>query len=263
MTNTIPHSLSGKRALVTGGSKGIGLAIALALAEAGARVVISARKQADLDEALAQITTSGGEGFAIVCDVADPDQVAAMRTVINDQWGGVDILVNNAGTAPSHKFITHPDDLWHETLAVNLTGVYYVTKAFAGGMLDQKWGRIINIASIVSKIGGKYIAAYTASKHGVLGLTRALAMEFVPHVTVNAICPGYVDTPMTDAAVSRIMEKTGRSVEEARAEITKTSPQGRLIEPDEVAAVALMLAQESARGITGQAINVDGGAVMW
>jgi NAD(P)-dependent dehydrogenase (short-subunit alcohol dehydrogenase family) len=149
-------------------------------------------------------------------------------------------------------------------LAVNLTSVYYVTKALVPPMIAQRQGRVITVASVAAKVGARYIAAYTAAKHGALGLTRALAAELVSYnITVNAICPGYVDTPMTDGSVANIMQRTGMSQEQARETLAKTSPQNRLIDPDEVAALAVYLAQDSARGITGQAINVDGGSVMF
>jgi NAD(P)-dependent dehydrogenase (short-subunit alcohol dehydrogenase family) len=255
--------LAGKRALITGASRGIGRTIALVLADAGAAVAVTARSLDDLQTLAAEVAASGGHAYPVVCDVADPEQVTAMVTAVQAEMGGVDILVNNAGIAASHKFVTHPDELWHRVLAVNLTSVYYVTKAVAPMMLAQQWGRIINIASVAAKAGGKYVAAYTASKHGLLGLTRALAVELVPHITVNAICPGYVDTPMTDNAISNMVARTGMTAVEAQTFLAKTNPQQRLIEPEEVAAVALLLAQEISRGITGQAINVDGGAVMW
>ena len=258
------RTLTGKRALVTGGSRGIGRNIGLALAAAGADVALTARQQPELDAAAADIQALGRQGIGIAGDVTDPDQVRYMAQTAVDQFGGVDILVNNAGRAQSHKFLTHPDDLWHALVAANLTSVYYVTKAKAPVMVAQQWGRIINIASIASKIGGRYIAAYTATKHGVLGLTRALALELVEHqITVNAICPGYVDTPATEANIANIASRTGMSTAKARASLEKVSPQQRLIDPEEVAAVAVMLARDESRGITGQAINVDGGSVMW
>src|SRR6202043_2190826 len=175
--------------------------------------------------------------------VTNPEQVQSMAKTFIEGLGGVDILVNNAGNAGSHKFQTHPDELWHRMLAINLTSVYYVTKAFVPTFIDQRSGRIINIASIASRVGGSYIAAYTAAKHGVLGLTRALATELLPYnVTVNAICPGYVDTPMTDASVRNIITRTGMGEEQARAALAKTSPQQRLITPEEVAAMTVFLA---------------------
>ena len=256
--------LRNRRAVVTGASRGIGRTIALALAEAGADVAVSARSQAPLEELAGEIREMGRRSLAVPCDVTDPEQVARLAQTVLNAWGGVDILVNNAGAAGSHKFLNHPDELWHRMLAINLTSVYYVTKAFLPPMVEQKWGRIINIASIASKTGAKYIAAYTASKHGVLGLTRSLAMELVEHnITVNAICPGYVDTPMTEANIANIAARTGMSPEQVRRTLENMSPQKRLITPEEVAALTVYLAREEARGITAQAINVDGGTVQW
>ncbi|HEY8324996.1 MAG: SDR family NAD(P)-dependent oxidoreductase [Ktedonobacterales bacterium] len=257
------ESLMGKRAVVTGATRGIGRSIALKLAEAGADVAVSARGEADLVALRGEIESRGRRALAVTCDVTDAQQVnERLAKGALDAWGGVDILVNNAGNAGSAKFLGHPDELWQRMLAINLTSVYYVTKAFAPAMVAQGSGRIITIASIAGKVGGKYITAYTASKHGVIGLTRALAVELNQHgITVNAICPGYVDTPMTDASVSNMVARTGMSAAEARQALERMSPQRRLIEPDEVASVALFLALDSSKGITGQAINVDGGEV--
>lgn len=263
MAGTQESTLVGKRAVVTGAGRGIGRSIALELARAGADVAVTARTASDIEQLVTEIQSLGRRSLAVTCDVTDPEQVQHMAKTLTAGLGGVDILVNNAGSAGSHKFVNHPDELWHRMLAVNLTSVYYVTKAFVPTFIEQKGGRIVNIASIAARVGGRYIAAYTAAKHGVLGLTRALAVELLPYnITVNAICPGYVDTPMTDASVSNIARLTGMPEEKARETLAKTSPQGRLIEPEEIAAVALFLAQESSKGITGQAINVDGGGVM-
>ena len=263
MSNDQQFTLSGKRAVVTGAGRGIGRSIALALAQAGADVTVTARTSAELDSLVAQIQATGRKGYAIACDVTDSEQIQHMAQTCLEAMGGLDILVNNAGNAGSHKFLNHPDDLWQRMLAVNLTSVYAVTKAFVPTLVEQRWGRIINIASIASRVGGRYIAAYTAAKHGVLGLTRALATEFNSYnITVNAICPGYVDTPMTDTSVSNISARTSMSEAQARETLAKTSPQKRLIEPDEIAAIAVFLAQDSSKGITGQAINIDGGGVM-
>ncbi len=262
MSNTaLP--LAGKRAVVTGATKGIGRSIALALAGAGADVAISARTSTDLDDLKAELEGIGRRTLAITCDVTDSSAVThGLAGGVLSAWGGVDILVNNAGNAGSAKFLNHPDELWHRMLAINLTSVYYVTKAFVPAMIEQKAGRIISIASIAGKVGGKYISAYTASKHGVVGLTRALAVELNAYnITVNAICPGYVDTPMTDASVANMVARTGMSADEARQALERMSPQNRLIEPDEVASVAVFLALDTSKGITGQAINVDGGEV--
>jgi NAD(P)-dependent dehydrogenase (short-subunit alcohol dehydrogenase family) len=256
-------TLTGRRALVTGAGRGIGRAIALAFAQAGADVALTARTSSEIEPLAAEIEALGRGSLAVTCDVTVPEQVRDMAALVIDAMGGIDILVNNAGSAGSHKFLDHPDELWHRMLLANLTSVYYVTKAFVPALVERRWGRIVNIASVAARVGGPYVAAYTASKHGVLGLTRALAVELVQYnITVNAICPGYVDTPMTQASIANIVARTGRSQEQAREALEKMSPQGRLIEPEEVAAVAVFLAQESSKGITGQAINVDGGAVM-
>jgi NAD(P)-dependent dehydrogenase (short-subunit alcohol dehydrogenase family) len=210
-----------------------------------------------------EIEALGRAALAVPCDVTDPQAVESLATAVRERMGSPQILINNAGAAGSHKFLGHPDELWHRMLAVNLTSAYYVTKAFVPAMVEQRWGRIITIASIASRTGGRYIAAYTAAKHGVLGLTRALAAELVGYnITVNAVCPGYVDTPMTEGSIANIVVRTGMSAAQARVTLERSSPQGRLIAPEEVAAVAVFLAQESSKGITGQAINVDGGSVM-
>jgi NAD(P)-dependent dehydrogenase (short-subunit alcohol dehydrogenase family) len=251
-------------AFITGAGKGIGEAIAYALADLGLRVAVAARTQADVERVAETIRARGGEALPVVCDVTQPVSITQAVAEIQRELGPITVLVNNAGAAQSHKFIGHDDALWQRMLDVNLNSVYHVSKAVVPMMVDAQWGRIINIASITSKVGGKYIAAYTAAKHGVLGLTRALALELVGyHITVNAICPGYVDTPLTEAGVANIVAKTKLSEAEARATLEKISPQNRLITSDEVALVAAMLVNENARGITGQAINVDGGTVMY
>ena len=263
MSNENSHPLAGKRAVVTGAGRGIGRSIALALAQAGANVAVTARTPSEIVQLVDEIHVLGRQSLAVPCDVTDPKQVTHMATTLIEGLGGIDILVNNAGNAGSHKFLNHSDELWHRMLSINLTSVYYVTKAFVPALIEQRYGRIINIASIASRAGGSYIAAYTAAKHGVLGLTRALAVELMPYnITVNAICPGYVNTPMTDASVSNIVARTGMPESKAREALENSSPQKRLIEPEEVAAIAVFLAQDINRGITGQAINVDGGGLM-
>src|SRR5215831_2159296 len=243
--------LAGRRAVVTGAGRGIGRCIALALAQAGANVAVTARTQAEIEQLVAEIRVMDRQSLAVPCDVTDSEQVKHMASTLIEGLGGIDILVNNAGNAGSHKFLNHPDELWHRMLSVNLTSVYYVTKAFVPKLIDQHYGRIINIASLASRVGGSYIAAYTAAKHGVLGLTRALAIELLPNnITVNAICPGYVNTPMTDASVSNIAARTGMTELKAREILETTSPQKRLIEPEEVATVAVFLAQDVNKGIT-------------
>jgi NAD(P)-dependent dehydrogenase (short-subunit alcohol dehydrogenase family) len=251
-------------AFITGGGKGIGEAIAYALARQGVRVAVAARTRSDVERVADSIRKSGGDSIAVVCDATKPDSIASAIEQTKSELGSIDILINNAGASASAKFVGHSDELWHQMIDANLNSTYYVTKAVAPMMIESKWGRIINIASIASKIGGKYVAAYTAAKHGVLGLTRALAVELAAYnITVNAICPGYVDTPMTDRSIENIAARTKSSAAEARAALEKLSPQNRLIAPEEIAAVVMLLISEDARGITGQAINVDGGQVQF
>jgi 3-hydroxybutyrate dehydrogenase len=260
----LTKTLVDRTALVTGGSRGIGRAIALALANEGADVAVSSRTLPDLQKVASEIQESGQRSLAVACDVTDAEQVADLVDQVVESLGPIEILVNNAGASGSHKFIDHPDELWDRMLAINLTSVYRVSKAVVPQMVERKWGRVINVASVASKTPTRYASAYTASKHGVLGLTRAMALELNTfNITVNAICPAYVDTPMTDATIANSAERTGRSPEEILQIIEQGNPQGRLITPEEVAAVAVLLASDSSRGITSQAINVDGGEVLF
>jgi NAD(P)-dependent dehydrogenase (short-subunit alcohol dehydrogenase family) len=263
MTQAARATSAGKVALVTGGGRGIGRAIALALAREGVDLVVSARHAGEIAQVADEVRALGRRALSLVADVSDPAQVTALRDAVAEQLGGVDILVNNAGAAGSAKFLGHDDALWHHMLAANLTSVYYVSKAFVPAMVERGWGRVITVASMHAKVGGAYVAAYTAAKHGVLGLTRALAVELVASkITVNAICPGYVDTAMTRGSIENVRARTGMSEEQARRVFEDMSPQRRLIAPEEVAAVAVLLASDAAQGITGQAISVDGGKVM-
>jgi NAD(P)-dependent dehydrogenase (short-subunit alcohol dehydrogenase family) len=258
--------LSNRIALVTGGGRGIGRAIALAFAREGARVVVAARTAKQVQEVAEEVVTETKSVVVpVVCDVSDQTSVQQMFATVTEKFNvGVDIMVNNAGVAESAPLTKTDDELWHRHLAINLSGTFYCTRAALPGMLDRGWGRVINIASIAGKIGAAYIAAYAASKHGVLGLTRSVAVEVAAKgITVNAICPGYVDTEMTSRGLANIVTKTGRPISEALETIKNMSPQKRLVTPEEVAAVALLLASEEGRGINGQAINIDGGTVLF
>ncbi|MBI2361691.1 MAG: SDR family oxidoreductase [Deltaproteobacteria bacterium] len=252
-----------KVVLVTGGGRGIGRAIALAFAAQGNPVAVTGRTQSSLDQVADEIRRLGADAVAFACDVTRRQEVEALKAEIEGALGTAQILVNSAGMAPAAAFLDMEDQLWEEVFKVNLTGTYYGCKVFLPGMIACGWGRIINIASTVAKVAYSHITAYAASKHAVLGLTRALAIEMArKRVTVNAICPGYVDTEMTRSNAKAMAEKTGKSVDQILDIFKKTSPQGRLIDPKEVGDLALMLASNAAGGITGQAINVDGGAVM-
>jgi 3-hydroxybutyrate dehydrogenase len=256
--------LKDRIALITGGGRGIGRAIALLFASEGAQVVVAARTATEV-EGVAKEISGAHSALPVSCDVSDVENVERLFATIKERYGrSPDILVNNAGIAESAPITKTDDDLWQRHLAINLSGTFYCTRAALPSMIERGWGRVINIASIAGKTGAPYIVAYSASKHGVLGLTRSVALEVAAKgVTVNAICPGYVDTEMTDRGVENIIARTGRSREEALAAITQMSPQNRLITPEEVAALALLLASDEGKGINGQAINVDGGSVLF
>jgi NAD(P)-dependent dehydrogenase (short-subunit alcohol dehydrogenase family) len=245
-----------RHALVTGGGSGVGKAIALALAEAGVDVTICGRRA----DALEAVAAGNKRIHGIVADVTDEQSVLALYEQAEAARGPLDIVIANAGaadSAPAHK-VTLDD--WQRTIDVNLTGAFLTVKPALSGMAARKAGRIVFIASTAGLKGYGYVAPYVAAKHGVVGLMRALAAELAKTgVTVNAVCPGYVETDMLDKSVKKIVEKTGRSVEEARAIITATNPQGRLIQPDEVADAVFWLCGDQAKSVTGQTIALSGG----
>ena len=258
--------LENRIALVTGGGRGIGRAIAMAFASEGAQVTVAARSFEQVEQVAREIADKfSTKALPVVCDVSDAASVERLFKAVNESFGrGPDILVNNAGIAESAPLTKTGDELWQRHLAINLSGSFYCMRAALPQMIERGWGRIVNIASIAGKTGAPYIAAYSASKHGVLGLTRSSALEVASKgITVNAICPGYVDTEMTTRGIENITKKTGLSADQAMESIRKMSPQNRIIEPEEVAALALLLASEEGRGINGQAINVDGGTVLF
>jgi NAD(P)-dependent dehydrogenase (short-subunit alcohol dehydrogenase family) len=245
-----------RHALVTGGGTGVGRAIALALASAGLDVTICGRREAQL----AAVARESSAIFPIAADVTDEASMMALYETAAAARGPFDIIVANAGmasSAPAHR--TSLAD-WRRTLDVNLTGAFLTVQPALSGMAERKAGRIVFIASTAGLKGYAYVAPYVAAKHGVVGLMRALVAENGrTGVTINAICPGFVETGMLEESVQRIVEKTGRSVEETRKTLASVNPQGRFIQPPEIAAAVLWLCSEEARSVTGQTISISGG----
>jgi NAD(P)-dependent dehydrogenase (short-subunit alcohol dehydrogenase family) len=251
--------LADKHAVVTGGGTGIGAAIAVALADAGARVTVMGRRLAPLQATAATLK----DARCRPCDVTDADQVRNAFQQALSESGPIGILINNAGAADSTPFHKMDTAHWRRMLAVNLDGVFNCTLSVYEEMRTQGWGRIVNVASTAAVKGYAYVSAYCAAKHGVLGLTRSLALEAAgTGVTVNAVCPGYTDTAIVSDAVKKIVRKTGCSEDEALVELTSGNPQGRLIHPAEVADAVVWLCRPESASITGQAIVVAGGEVM-
>jgi NAD(P)-dependent dehydrogenase (short-subunit alcohol dehydrogenase family) len=262
--------LKNKTAVVTGSGRGIGKAIALAFAREGARLVVTARTESQLEEVRKEAEAAGADVLTIRTDISKfPDvENLVMRTL--ERFGPPDILVNNASISKRALTVDYDDDVWREVIGINLVGTYLVTKYFLKTMLPGKSGRIISIASVSGKVGQPMGSAYSASKHGVLGLTKSLALEMkimgTPKITVNAICPGAIRTEMMEGEgglLEFISGAEGLSREEALTYITEKNVQGRLLDPEEIAAMAVFLASNEAKGITGQAFNVCAGQVMF
>ena len=255
--------LNNRIALVTGGGRGIGRAIALALAHEGARIAVTARTTAELDEVVGTARSQGGQAVAVSADLSDREAARRLLPRVAEALGPVEILVNNAGVGSSANpkpLAEFDDDFWELSLTVNLTAPYLLCKAALPAMRSKRWGRIINVASINGKIPTLHAAAYIASKHGLLGLTRALALEVAREgVTVNAICPGPVHTVMNDRRVAYDAQRRGVSFEEQANSMTLIG--GRL-EPEDIAPLAVYLASDDARTVTGQALNICGGICM-
>ncbi|HET6512226.1 MAG TPA: SDR family oxidoreductase [Candidatus Kapabacteria bacterium] len=248
---------SSRVALVTGAGRGIGRAIASELAKAEWEVVLIARTTSEINEVRKDLQQQGLKAHAYACDVTSSLDVDLLEQRIAKDVGVVTLLVNNAGVAPSEKLENTDDDLWHRTIATNLTGPFYLSRAFVPAMKKQGGGEIINIASTAAMDGFAYTAAYTASKHGVLGLTRALAKELErSKIRVNAICPGFVRTSIVETSVQNITAKTGKSAEEAEAELAKFNKEGRLLEPQEIAETVLLLLNSAT--YSGKAFDSSG-----
>ncbi len=252
--------LHGHHALITGAGQGIGAAVARRLAADGATLTLLGRRR----ESLAAVAASIGPAAGIViADVTDAATVSAAVSAARVARGPITILVNNAGQAGSAPFRRTSRELWDRMLAVNLTGTFLVTQAALPDLLQASQGRIVNIASTAGQRGYAYVTAYAAAKHGVVGLTRSLALELArTNVTVNAVCPGFTETEMLTQSLATIVAQTGRSEDSARAELTRTNPQDRLVQPDDVADAVRWLCSAAARAITGQCISVSGGEVM-
>lgn len=247
-----------RTALVTGAGRGIGRAVAQRLGREGYRVALTARSEDQLRETASLL----GEGEALVlpADMLDPQAPDRVISEVERAWGPVDVLVANAGAGDSAPIARMTDEMWQRQLDLNLTAPFRCVRRVVPAMVERRWGRIVVLASVAAKHGDPYIAGYTAAKHGVLGLVRSVAAELATKgVTVNAVCPAYVDTPMTDGTVEMIVKTTGRSAEEARAVLAAKQPIGRLITVDEVAEAVWFCVANG--GVTGQGVNVDGGAV--
>ena len=256
--------LAGQHAIVTGGSRGIGAAIADELARLGADLTLIGRTADTLEQAAGDIYHRHQVAVTpVVADVTDEAAIVAAFESIRERVPQPEILINNAGGATSAPFARLEREQWDTAITLNLTSAYLCTQQIVPAMLDAGYGRIVNIASTAGLTGYRYVTAYCAAKHGLVGLTRALALELARKgITVNAVCPGFTETDMLDQSVQNIVEKTGRSADQARAELAAGNPQGRLIQPQEVAATVGWLCLPTAAAINGQAVSVDGGEVL-
>ncbi|MBP6703178.1 MAG: SDR family oxidoreductase [Vicinamibacteria bacterium] len=253
----------GKVALVTGGGRGIGAEIARNLARDGAAVAISARTESEVLKVVEEIVAKGGRAQPFIADLSQADQAAGLVGRVQAAMGPIDFLINNAGIAGSAPVIKQTLDEWNRIFAINVTATFLCTQAALPKMIERGSGRVVNIASVAARFGARYIGAYAASKHAVLGFTRCVAAEVAAFgITANAVCPGFVDTEMVSSSVTRIVEKTGLPAEQALDTIKSQSPQKRLLTTSEVAAMVSLLCSEEGRGINGQALVIDGGGLL-
>jgi NAD(P)-dependent dehydrogenase (short-subunit alcohol dehydrogenase family) len=257
------RGLQGRHALVTGGGRGIGASIVRSLAAQGAKVSMLGRTAATLETLAAELKGAGAHIFCATADVAKRESVDAAFAAARAMLGPIEILVNNAGQAISAPITKRDDALWERLLAINLSGTYFGIQAALPEMMQGGYGRIVNIASTAGLTGYPYVAAYCAAKHGVVGLTRAVAREVaMRNITVNAVCPGYTDTDLVREAAAKISAVTGRKLDDALQAMTKSNPQGRLVDPDEVANAVTWLCLPGSESVTGQSIVVAGGELM-
>jgi len=251
---------AGRTALVTGGGTGIGRAVALALGRAGARVGILGRRPDPIGRVAAELASSGGEALAVPCDVTNDAQLEKACGMVAASLGPIEILVHCAGAAWSGPLVRLDDETMDRLLRLNLRSAFVLARLLTPAMRRQGYGRIVHLASTAALRGYRYTAAYTASKHALASLCRSLSAELLPHgITVNALCPGFVDTPLVDEAVNTIAEKTGGTPEEARATLAAQNPLGRLVRPEEVARAALYLVGPDSGAVSGHSLVLDGG----
>ncbi len=262
--NDVIKPLAGRHAIVTGGGRGIGKAIAFELARLGADVSVMGRDAAVLEATASELReASGVKVSAIAADLSQPDLIAASFSTAAERLGDASILVNNAGVAYSAPFLRTSLDSWNDVLQIDLTSAFLCIQQVLKPMLASGFGRIVNVSSTSGLTGCAYVVAYCAAKHGLIGLTRALAVEVARSgVTVNAVCPGFTDTDIVTRSVDNIVRKTGRTAEQALGELVAHNPQGRLIEPQEVAEAVGWLCLPGSRSMTGQSIAVAGGELM-
>lgn len=250
-------------ALITGGSSGIGRCVAEAYAAEGARVLICARGLEAAEEAVRSIRSAGGDALAFRCDVTDDESVAQLHAEVRDKVGRVNVLVNSAGVYRISKFLETPLEVYRQAMEVNYLGAVRMIQTLVPDMVDSGYGRIVNIASTAGKYGSMYQAHYNGSKHALVGITRSLALEFAQTgVSINAICPGFVDTPMLDKGMEEFAQAAGVGMDEARKRWLSRIPMGRFLDPEEINPLAVYLGSRECRGMTGQAMTISCGMVL-